>query len=181
MARKTTRSYFSFLRGFGNDTPERGFTLAEQLQAVTIHSDQRHLQAPIPSPEWATRFLDVLAGAGRWSIGSITPPYGAVVLYLKANTNVRLGMRNDGDTITAGATAVVPPYSNNQLYPYASALRVGDGAAEPIITAGGVMQLTADDVIGDLWIPPGFSFLMYGTAANTTITATVHVRESVER
>ena len=181
MAKRITRSFASFLRGWGNEQPDRGFTLGEQIQPVAVVADDSELMRRVDQPTFATRMNSLAAGAGRWSICALNASsYGFHIIKLHMGGNGRMSMVNTGDAITANRAAVVPPVQN-RIRPLRTTLFTGDAGAEPIPAGSEFCLLATSDEITDFWVPPNHQLLVYGTAANQSVqVGWVVVREPAD-
>ena len=181
MSRKTTRSYAGFLRAYGNDFPQLGFTLGEQLQPVVIVDDQSSISRPPPSPEVLTRLYRA-ALAGSFSLCVLTAGAGgARVLRLsQETTGGRVVLRNDSDGINANRVAVLPPVGIDSTAVMTSSLTYGTNTVSPLQAGREFIQLTANELVDDLVVPPSHSLILYGLAANTLSSWWIHYREGVD-
>jgi hypothetical protein len=181
MSRKTTRSFASFLRAYGNDSPEHGFTLAEQLQPVVVVDDASALSKPPPCPEVLTRFY-LAALAANYSIGTINAgPAGLRILTLRCVvTGGRVCMRNDGDQIATNRLAVLPPVGTTSTAVMSSALYTGNNTASPEVAGQEFVQFLALDEVHDLVVPANHSLILFGFAVNQVLSFWVHYREGLD-
>ena len=182
MPRKITRSFASFLRAWGNDSPDRGFLFGELAQPVVKVADESHAFARMMTPIIQTRLYLAAAGAGVWSIAGYTAPAGGALIKLaEAGGNTRWGLWDDGgDGITTPGAAVDPPGNFRTRMPFAGRLRYGTAAADPNPGTEQVL-ITTGELIQDLYLPPGCAIGFWGAAANQICTiARIHIVEGVD-
>jgi hypothetical protein len=180
MSRKTTRSFAGFLRAYGNDTPEHGFTLAEQLQPVVVVDDASALSKPPPCPEVLTR-LYLAALAANYSIAAINAgSAGLRILALNCAVAGRICMRNDGDQIATNRLAVLPPVGTTSTAVMSSAIYTGNNTASPAVAGQEFLQFAAGDEVHDLVVPANHSLILHGIAVQQILSFRVHYREGLD-
>jgi len=182
MARKTTRSFAGVLRAWGSDHPERGFTLAEQVQPVAVVSHDADAVMRTPSPTIFTRFYRA-ALAGSYSLGAYTaPPGGALVIEAEIGAaGTRMYLYDDGtDGILANAAAIDPVGNFRTRWPFRGRLRHGTSNVDPN-PGTEIITFAQNDILRDIYLPGGCAIAFSGAAANTIVTVGwFHVREGVD-
>jgi hypothetical protein len=168
MARKTTRSYASFLRAYGNDRPDLGFDLGELVQPVVVIDDTSRIARRLTAPVIIARLVEASAGAGIWSMGSyLAGPYGATVLHIHWDAAGRMYFFDDGTDGITTVTAVQDPACNlRNVAPILGRLREGTHNADPNPATDLLTFAAGDEINVPIPLPAGCAISFSGSAAN---------------